>query len=73
MVDEPVVETMVDPPDTMPVTRASVEMATGPPAPAPPAPPELLWKVLASSNSYSHVGDLQIQIPFRLFQWWMLQ
>ncbi len=44
--DEPIVETLVDPPDTMPVTRASVEMATGPPA--PPAPPEVLCKALAS-------------------------
>jgi hypothetical protein len=40
MVDEPIVSSEVDPPDTIPVTIASVEMATGPPAPpvAPEAP-----------------------------------
>ena len=46
MVDEPIVSSEVDPPDTIPVTMASVEMATGPPA--PPAAPEapVLCRVL---------------------------
>jgi hypothetical protein len=44
MVVEPMVSSEVDPLETMPVTTAAVEIATGPPAPpAPPAPaaPEL--------------------------------
>jgi len=42
MMDEPIVLSEVDEPDTMVVTRASVEMATGPPAPpAVPEPPVL--------------------------------
>jgi hypothetical protein len=44
----PIVESEVDEETTMPVTSVSVEMATGPPA--PPAPFEVLCKVLVSLN-----------------------
>lgn len=42
MVDEPIVSTKVDPPDTMLVTMTAVEMATSPPLPPPVAEPLML-------------------------------
>jgi len=54
MVDEPIVSSEVDPPETMPVTIASVEMATGPPAPpAAPEPPVLFTALVSFSFSHS--------------------
>lgn len=46
--DEPIVLSEVDEPDTMVVTRASVEMATGPPAPPAVPEPPVLCRVLVS-------------------------
>jgi hypothetical protein len=48
MMDEPIVLSEVDEPDTMVVTRASVEMATGPPAPPAVLEPPVLCRVLVS-------------------------